>query len=140
MLRKRLLRLYPRAWRERYGAEFLAIVEEGPQSWQQVIDIISGAIDARLSSDVRRATVASRAPASGGGTMVLRSLMACESKRARFTKRDSLVGAGVMLGGTLLLTIAGMALRRSGWPGMGEILMSLSFPFSLTLSMPFWMI
>ena len=55
-LPERLLRLYPRAWRERYGEEFLATVGHGALHVQQVIDIVAGAIDAWLSADVRRAT------------------------------------------------------------------------------------
>ena len=138
MLRERLLGLYPRAWRERYGAEFLATVEPGPLNIQQVIDIVSGAIDARLSSDVRRAMAASRVAPSAGGPMIEKSLTICDRSQTRYTKRDALVGAGVMLGATLAFTITGVALRRAGWPATGEVMVSLSFPGSLTLSMPFW--
>jgi hypothetical protein len=41
-----LLRLYPRAWRERYGEEFLATVGDGALGVQQTVDIVSAAIDA----------------------------------------------------------------------------------------------
>jgi hypothetical protein len=138
VLRERLLCLYPRAWRDRYGAEFLATVEPGSLNVQQVIDIVSGAIDARLSSDVRRATAASRVAPSGGGPMIEKSLTICERNQTRYTKRDALIGAGVMLGATLLFTIAGIAARRAGWPATGEVIISLAFAGSLTLSMPFW--
>ena len=139
MLRERLLRLYPRAWRERYGAEFLATVEPGPPTVQQVIDIVSGAIDARLSSDVRRATAASRVAPSAGGPMTEKSLTICARNQARYTKRDALIGAGVMVGATLVFTIAGTAARRAGWPAVGEVILSLAFFASLALSMPFWL-
>jgi hypothetical protein len=136
--RDRLLRLYPRTWRDRYGAEFLATVEPGPLSVQQVVDIVSGAIDAWLSSDVRRVIAASRVAPTGGGPMTSKSLTICDSRQARYTKRDGLIGAGVMLGATLLFTVVGVAIKHSGWPTTGELLVSLSFPGSLTLSMPFW--
>ena len=139
MLRERLLRLYPRAWRERYGAEFLATVEPGSLNIQQVIDIVSGAIDARLSSDVRRAIVASRVAPSEGAPMIQKSLTICERNQTRYTKPDALIGAGVMLVATLLLTIVGIATRRAGWPATGEVIVSLAFSGSLTLSMPFWL-
>jgi hypothetical protein len=138
VLTERLLRLYPRAWRERYGAEFLATIEPGSLSAQQIVDIVSGAIDARLSSDVRRAIVASRVAPSGGGPMMQKGLMLCARSQARYTKRDGLIGAGVMLGGVIVFTIVGVAARRAGWSATGELLVSLSFPGSLTLSMPFW--
>jgi hypothetical protein len=35
---------------------------------------------------------------------MLKSLMVCERKQLRFTTRDSLIGAGVMLGATLMST------------------------------------
>jgi hypothetical protein len=43
-----LLRLYPATWRARYEEEFLAVLEERPLSPFDVIDIMLGALDARL--------------------------------------------------------------------------------------------
>jgi hypothetical protein len=42
-----LLRLYPAAWRERYGDEFAALLEETPLSLHSVCDVLLGALDAR---------------------------------------------------------------------------------------------
>jgi hypothetical protein len=134
---ERLLRLYPRAWRERYGEEFLATVGHGALHLQQVIDIFSGAIDAWLSADVRQATRAGRLAPSERGQTMLTARMFCGQKKVNFTKRDSLIGAGVMIGATLLFSVLGIAARRQGWPVTGEILKSLAFPGSLMLSMPF---
>jgi hypothetical protein len=134
-----LLRLYPRAWRDRYGEEFLTTVGHERLHVQQVIDIVSGAIDAWLSADVRRTTTASSVAPSGGGPMTLRALMVCDQKKVRFTTRDSLTGSGVMLGATLLFTLLGIAARRGGLPVTGEVLVSVAFPGSLMLSMPFWL-
>lgn len=44
----RLVRIYPRSWRERYGDEFLALVSERPPSLADRVDIVRGAVDARL--------------------------------------------------------------------------------------------
>lgn len=136
---KRLLRLYPRAWRERYGEEFLATAGSAPLRLQQVIDIVSGAIDARLSADVRRATKPYRVVPNGGAPMILRSMLACESRSARYSARDSLIGAGVMLGASLLFALLGLAAKRSGWPETAEALLSFGFLASFSLSMPFWL-
>lgn len=46
-----LVRLYPRAWRERYEAEFLGILEARPPSPRDRLDIVRGAIDARLHAE-----------------------------------------------------------------------------------------
>ena len=50
-----LLRLYPRAWRERYGDELVALLEEQPASLLDHLDLIRGALDARLHPQVRGA-------------------------------------------------------------------------------------
>lgn len=43
-----LIRLYPRAWRERYGDEFAALLDAHPPSLADRADILRGALDARL--------------------------------------------------------------------------------------------
>jgi hypothetical protein len=53
-----ILRLYPRAWRERYGDELVALLEEHPASPLDHIDLIRGAFDARLQPQVPGTDVA----------------------------------------------------------------------------------
>lgn len=53
-----LLRLYPRDWRERYGEEFLALLEERPPDALDHVDIVRGAIDARVHPQQRPASAA----------------------------------------------------------------------------------
>ena len=48
----RLLRLYPETWRKRYGEEFLALISERPPSLADSVDIVRGAVDARLHSQL----------------------------------------------------------------------------------------
>ena len=134
----RLLRLYPRAWRERYGDEFLAVVGDGALGLQQTIDIVSGAIDAWLSAEVRNATRAASA-APSGGTMTMKTLTICDRPSLRYTTRDGLIGAGVMLISTTLLMLLGFSAKAGGPPPAGEMLINLAFPASLVLSMPFWL-
>jgi len=135
-----LLRLYPRAWRDRYGDEFLATVGDEALRLQQVIDIVAGAIDAWLSPDVRRAArqgIDSKQTANGGVIMTNAMRTACGSGKLRFTKRDSLIGAGVMVGTSLLFVVLGVIARRNGWLVTSQMLLSLAFPGSMMLSMPF---
>ena len=47
-IRPWLIRLYPRAWRERYGDEFEALLEECLHSPLDAFDILLGALDAHL--------------------------------------------------------------------------------------------
>jgi hypothetical protein len=49
-MRSLLVRCYPARWRERYGDEFLAVLEERPLAPFDVADILLGALDARLRS------------------------------------------------------------------------------------------
>jgi hypothetical protein len=44
----RLVRLYPAAWRDRYGDELAALLEDRPPGPFDVADLLLGAIDARL--------------------------------------------------------------------------------------------
>jgi len=45
-----LLRLYPRAWRDRYSAEMAALLEQAPPDLRARFDLVRGALDARLST------------------------------------------------------------------------------------------
>jgi hypothetical protein len=44
----RLVRLYPAAWRARYGDEFLALLEARPARGRDLVDIAASALDAHL--------------------------------------------------------------------------------------------
>jgi cytochrome b6-f complex iron-sulfur subunit len=44
----RLLRLFPRAWRERYGPELLALLDERPPNGRDMLDLCLAALDARV--------------------------------------------------------------------------------------------
>lgn len=129
----RLLRLYPRAWRDRYGEEFLEVVRHDSVTPQQTIDIVSGAIDAWLSTDVHTAT---RVAAAGGGSMV--RTMVCRKSENRYSTRDSLIAAAVMLTLTSLFALSGIVAKREGWTMASTMLLNLSFVVPFTLSMPFW--
>jgi cytochrome b6-f complex iron-sulfur subunit len=43
-----LLRLFPKRWRERYGDEFLALIEERQPGLRDTLDILTSALDARV--------------------------------------------------------------------------------------------
>ena len=49
----RLVRLYPRPWRDRYEAEFLGLIAERPLTLIERFDVVRGALDARLHPQVR---------------------------------------------------------------------------------------
>jgi hypothetical protein len=47
-MRKRLLRLYPEAWRDRYGTEMSALLDHTPPSVAATFDLVRGALAAHL--------------------------------------------------------------------------------------------
>lgn len=61
-----LLRLYPRAWRERYGEEFAALLAQQPLTWEGVLDIGRGAFDARQRATRRNGQLAKPHVATNG--------------------------------------------------------------------------
>jgi hypothetical protein len=137
----RLLRLYPRAWRDRYGDEFLATIGDGALHVQQIIDIVAGAIDAWVSPLVRRqARSGSTVHPSEGDPMTTSLTTICASRTLRYTKRDALIGAGVMLAGSLAMATGGVLLKLRGHTALGEAVVMNGFFVPLVLSMPFWLL
>lgn len=141
MTAESLLRLYPRAWRERYGDELTELAGGGQLSAQQTIDILAGAADAWLSPSVRAAV---RRPASvaakKGELMVRQLLFKCATKPANYTTRDSLIGAAIILVVSLAVVAIGKVVRAGGYPDAGDALAGMSFSAAMMLSMPFWLL
>jgi hypothetical protein len=94
----RLLRLYPAAWRARYGEEFAELLASRPPALRDRLDIIAGALDARLHPQV------AAVPAGIAG-------------RAR----DRSVAALLVVAGALLTIWAAIGLSFAGmWDGSEE--------------------
>src|SRR5438128_2563030 len=51
---KWILRLYPRAWRQRYEEEMLALLEQHHSTWRTGFDLFRGAWEAQLDGAGRR--------------------------------------------------------------------------------------
>jgi hypothetical protein len=102
-----LIRLYPRAWRERYGEELSLLLEDRPPGPFDALDLFLGALDAHIHSvGARGAALTSTPPAARLGA-----------------------GAAVAGGALWMLTLS-MAVREE--PGLMDLVMLL---VSLTLSM-----
>ena len=63
-----LIRLYPPAWRRRYGRELAELIATQPASFGTAIDLVAGAIDAWLNP--QSSTAAMAADAKGAEAMV----------------------------------------------------------------------
>jgi nitrite reductase/ring-hydroxylating ferredoxin subunit len=106
-----LLRLYPDAWRERYGVEVATLLASQPPSRRQLLDLAGGALDARRHPDLLTAPAFATAgavapvapPAAGYGAVA--APPAGELSRRSFMRRAIGAGAGLLalefVGGTL---------------------------------------
>jgi hypothetical protein len=64
-------------------------------------------------------------------------MTSCGTAAPEWSRRDAWLGALALGGGSLLLSAAGIFVKRSGFTATGEALVALAFPASLMLSMPF---
>lgn len=90
-----LVRMYPGAWRERYGPELEALLEARPPTLADRLDLIRGALDARVDPQV----------------------VSPERDRHR-SPRDAGTRVAIIVGGALLWAWAlGLALLLTPWSG-----------------------
>ncbi len=132
-----VLRLYPRHWRLRYGAELAELVASEPLSISLLIDLIAGAIDARLQPDLVTppiSVVQEREGRMVGNLIRLR----CAGYGANVTRRDAWLSAAVMIGGTILLTLIWMRLHIVGGDNpYVDSFATVPFLAAYILSLPF---
>ena len=124
-----LLRLYPRGWRQRYGAEMAAMLEAEPLTLRTATDLVAGAIDARLNPHWMRGPAA----ASAKGAMMTTRMFRCAP--AGVTVRDQWRSAAWMIGGSLAFVLASF-LANAAWDdsSLSEALLLAAFPASLMMS------
>lgn len=112
-----LIWLYPRAWRRRYGEEFLAALEEQRPSLSTAFDIILGAIDAHLHPQAWavRGEPALQTEAARGGIMSFWSV--------RLWRADKLALLGFLFAApTLLIQFVGLSVGLSQYVMPGNAL------------------
>jgi hypothetical protein len=101
-----LIRLYPPAWRRRYGRELAELLAEQPASFRTAIDLAAGAVDAWLNP--QSSTAAMAANPKGAEAMIPEMLklrgLGCAANVP--TTEDAVKGAAVTIGGSLVLVIA----------------------------------
>lgn len=130
-----LVRLYPRAWRERYGAEMSAMLEQMSLTPAAVIDLVAGAVDARVAPHL----LASRSNSSSEKEKaMLSSMMKRCAAGPALSVRDQWIGASVMLGSCLLFSVAYVyAAHRYRGNELVDAFGVMAFPAALLISMPF---
>jgi hypothetical protein len=133
-----LLKLYPRRWRDRYGEEFVALLRDQRWSFGLLVDVVAGAVDARIAPQ-RPAGAPHDVIQEGDVGMFARALkFKCAGYDPSLTPRDRRTSAAIQLGGTLALALVWMWLRVTyrGNPYIDACLF-LTFLGPYVLSMPF---
>jgi hypothetical protein len=126
-----LLRLYPPAWRRRYGREIAALLDGQPASFGTAVDLVAGAVDAWVNP--QSSTTTSAAHSEGDAAMIARNLqLRCAGEGTPYTRADAVKAAAVTVGGTLLsMLVLTWAIRRYGPNDFLTAFMTVSwlFPF-----------
>lgn len=126
-----LLRLYPRPWRARYGDEVAAFLATERRTLRLTLDLIAGAIDARLNPQRIPGIGPDAAPAKG--ERVMNAMRWCGVEGV--TREDQWRGVAWMLGGTLgLMAVALLVRSQAGKNAFTEALLFSSYPIALVIS------
>ena len=104
-----LIRLYPRAWRERYGEEFHELVASHRVGPRLIFDILIGALDARLAPQPQVAGRAKGAVTEGG---VMEVLKANCRRSPTMSRAEALKYALLIVGATALTALLVVWLKR----------------------------
>jgi hypothetical protein len=121
---RRLLRLYPHAWRERYEAEMQAVLDGVPFSPLAALDLVVCAIDAHLNPGGAPRTPRLPLAARALALALVASLALPLSEAFRPVAQNApwsnfeLLQAAMLAVGLLpagLLVLAALAARRAGW-------------------------
>lgn len=125
-----LLRLYPRAWRDRYGEEVAVMLQNAPRTLRLALDLVAGAIDARLNPQWTP-----RLDAVQEGRKTMGSLLAyCQPEGV--SRADHVRSMAWMLGATVVLSLVYIVLKRMyGANALVEAFGIAALPIAMTLSM-----
>jgi hypothetical protein len=150
----RLLRLYPRPWRERYEHEFRELLDERPASLADRVDIIRGALDARLHPQLARGVPdrAGLGTLAGFGFLVAALLLAANGPLQYDdygTYRDGsaailpfIVAVGLLSFGILRLMIQlpsrSLGARTAGWVAIAAATLWSFGPWLLPVALVFF--
>ena len=130
-----LLRLYPEAWRARYGSEFEALLVERPPSTRDLFDIALAAVDAHLSPQVESpARRVRRSDRLAGFAAIAGGVVWSGSYVSALLVRDEInLGLPILFAlGLMLLSLPGRYLR----PYAGRVLL---VAVTVVIVVPIWL-
>jgi hypothetical protein len=106
---KLLLRLYPAAWRERYGEEFAAVLENQGTSIGMVLDVLAGAVDAHIHPQVQSSQLKSH---QGEDVMTLAMLKRCTLGGPKLSSQDKRAAEKSMILSSLIMASIYLVLTK----------------------------
>lgn len=121
----RLLRLYPRRWRQRYGEEVADLLAGERPSFRLFVDLLAGAVDARLNPQL--APLTTNQEATQPMTTIER-LCAGRRRRDRYSSPLMIGSSLAFVGLALVLHFAFDQVLA------GQTLLYSAFPLSLVLA------
>ena len=116
-----LLKLYPREWRRRYGAEIEEVVASQPKSLQLVVDLLGGAVDAHLKPQAFARRLEAASDDQRGGSDMVTRLTGC-GRTPSSSRKDALLGAGLTIGAALVVAAIMLIGRSPITEGIGVVM------------------
>jgi hypothetical protein len=104
-----LLRLYPAAWRERYGEEFGAVLASQRASVGLVLDVIGGAIDAHLYPQIR---LSEAKQTQRGDTMTLAMFQRCAVGGPKLSPDERRIASKLAIGTSFVMALLYLVLTK----------------------------
>ena len=145
LLLRALLRLYPPGWRERYGEEYDALLEEHGADLRTLADVAAGAVDARLGGGRMPTRERRQRSALAASLWAAVAIAACVAGFQKMVEYDDFrsaaahhppvaAGRDLILGGAVVVAaaacLAGLVLGNALWrdlrrPPRGELVRPL---------------
>jgi hypothetical protein len=112
-----LLRLYPAPWRARYGEEFGTVLASQRASAGLILDVLAGALDARLHPQIHpqirhsdsEQTIESK---SGDDTMTLAMLQRCAVGGPKLSPSERRIASRLAISSSLVMAILYLVLTK----------------------------
>jgi hypothetical protein len=105
---KWMVKLYPAGWRERYGAEFAAVLEKQPTSLALLMDVLGGAVDARLHPQPGMAETSK----TNGDEMTSAMFQRCMAGGPKLSIREQKTASIAMIASALVMAVLYIVLRK----------------------------
>lgn len=111
---KWMLRLYPARWRERYGEEFYTVLSSQRASFGLVLDVLAGALDARLHPQIQvlHGGHINAKPTEQEDSMTLAMLRRCAAGGPKLSPSERRIALRLSIGSALVMATLYIVLTK----------------------------